>query len=607
MQITEKYGRKLGWVSTSFSGFQDDAHWGQSLRREKFLVAVQISGEEATSTGNFFLKELQEKLEHVQINHLAELKQILSQLETGQAIFNYVVAYLNEDRLMLVIYGDGQAYIRREDKIALLKQGTGSISGKVKAGDTMIFFAGNLEGALTKNELISLLKTHKQEQIAQEINTKLFAAKTQYGVAGVVFHIQTQTPDKMIDETVVGTTALTPAIGRNVLALPKAIFHKIRVIPLGGIKKHWLTYVLVLLLVGAIGVGLIRQRQKQQSGAAAKALEQARHEYEEGMGLIDLNPVRARELLQSAQKQLTEVLDKETNVRQKEEITAQLEKVRSGIDFSLRRYESQPTPFYELSLLKEGGIGERMSLYKDALGVLDNQNSTLYLINISNKSGKILSGDSELKNAIDIAVHGEDFFVLSDKILKVETGKTNLSLVKANDAGWGEIKELAAYGGNLYLLDVGKNPPDQEAHRTGGEIWKYPVIESGFGAKQNYLLADEFANLTGATDMAIDGSIWVVKPGDILRFTMGREDVWQIKDLDTPLGKNLDIYTDDLTTHTYILDKDAKRVVVIDKDGVYLAQYFWNKEIEITDFVVSEVLKKILLLAGKTIYGIELK
>jgi len=45
---------------------------------------------------------------------------------------------------------------------------------------------------------------------------------------------------------------------------------------------------------------------------------------------------------------------------------------------------------------------------------------------------------------------------------------------------------------------------------------------------------------------------------------------------------------------------------VSDKEGVYLAQYSWKENIEIKDFVVSEVIKKILLLSHGTIYGIDL-
>jgi len=45
----------------------------------------------------------------------------------------------------------------------------------------------------------------------------------------------------------------------------------------------------------------------------------------------------------------------------------------------------------------------------------------------------------------------------------------------------------------------------------------------------------------------------------------------------------------------------------VDKDGVYQAQYHWQEEAEITDLVVSEALKKMLLLSHGTIYGIDLK
>jgi hypothetical protein len=48
-------------------------------------------------------------------------------------------------------------------------------------------------------------------------------------------------------------------------------------------------------------------------------------------------------------------------------------------------------------------------------------------------------------------------------------------------------------------------------------------------------------------------------------------------------------------------------VVVLDKDGVYLTQYRWSQNIDINDFVVSESIKKILLLSRDKIYSIDLK
>ena len=62
-----------------------------------------------------------------------------------------------------------------------------------------------------------------------------------------------------------------------------------------------------------------------------------------------------------------------------------------------------------------------------------------------------------------------------------------------------------------------------------------------------------------------------------------------------------------VTKNLYILDELNKRVVVLDKDGIYLAQYAWTGDITPNQLVVAEKQGKILLLAAGKLYSIDLK
>jgi sugar lactone lactonase YvrE len=158
------------------------------------------------------------------------------------------------------------------------------------------------------------------------------------------------------------------------------------------------------------------------------------------------------------------------------------------------------------------------------------------------------------------------------------------------------VTAFGVYDGNLYLLDTGKN-----------WVWKYFASDTGFGEKQDYFLFDTLVDLSGADGIVVDTAVWINKQGKILRFSQGRDDVWQIQALPTPLGVNTAIFTDQLTSNLYILDRQNRRVVAVSKDGKYVSEYHWQENVPISDFVVSEVLKKILLLSNGTIYAVELK
>jgi len=67
------------------------------------------------------------------------------------------------------------------------------------------------------------------------------------------------------------------------------------------------------------------------------------------------------------------------------------------------------------------------------------------------------------------------------------------------------------------------------------------------------------------------------------------------------------VYTSDVVQNVYVLDTTQKRVVVLDKDGMYISQYGWKGNLLPVNLVVSEKHGKILLLADGMIYSINLK
>ena len=60
-------------------------------------------------------------------------------------------------------------------------------------------------------------------------------------------------------------------------------------------------------------------------------------------------------------------------------------------------------------------------------------------------------------------------------------------------------------------------------------------------------------------------------------------------------------------TYIYLLEPDAQRIVVIDKEGSYIAQYKSEQAEHAFSLAVSEKEKKIILLTGNKLYSIELE
>ena len=123
------------------------------------------------------------------------------------------------------------------------------------------------------------------------------------------------------------------------------------------------------------------------------------------------------------------------------------------------------------------------------------------------------------------------------------------------------------------------------------------------------MAAETKVNLEKAVSMAIDGSVWVLfSDGKVAKFTNGREDVFSLLNAEETVSSPAKIYTNEKLINLYILDEASKTVFVFEKKtGQYQARYQYAGMEVVSSLAADESLKKIFLLAGSKIYGIDLK
>jgi hypothetical protein len=196
-----------------------------------------------------------------------------------------------------------------------------------------------------------------------------------------------------------------------------------------------------------------------------------------------------------------------------------------------------------------------------------------------------------VKSGLYIALHQDEPYIFSnnDGVFRITDKKTEVLIEK--DDEWGDIKDMWMYNGNIYMVDAGKD-----------EIYKYLVAEGGYSAKTSYVKSGK-ADLAKANAMAIDRSIYVLNGSRVLKYESGNSINFAIK---IPGGDDLefdDIFTSDDIDNVYLLDKAAKKIFVVSKDGEFLKQISASVIGEATDFVVDQK-EGILLLTGDKIIKI---
>jgi hypothetical protein len=136
----------------------------------------------------------------------------------------------------------------------------------------------------------------------------------------------------------------------------------------------------------------------------------------------------------------------------------------------------------------------------------------------------------------------------------------------ANRDTWALPAAVASYFGNFYILDP-----------QASQVLRYlPGAEGYTNPAEYYFPNDKKVDLTGAVDMAIDGSVYVLyADGTIRKFEGGSPVDFKMSDLDRPLNRPTAIFAapDDAARYIYVADPGNRRVVQLNKDGHFVRQF----------------------------------
>lgn len=357
-------------------------------------------------------------------------------------------------------------------------------------------------------------------------------------------------------------------------------------------RNMWLGVGFLVFLFLLVGGWQWAQSDEQiKQSEQNKRIEQLVHKFNEAQTLVQLNPVRSRQLLTEVETLLQDFKNtkkKDERIRQIETDFGQVLGVASGVK------QATTDEILDLDWLRSGMIGSRLGLVEGKLVILDTEGDRLVVVDPAKKSGEIVTGKTDLGETKLMAGYPGKITILSKKgIIECSTLNTQCSIVIKPDEGWGEIKDMKMFAGNIYLL-------------TPNNILRYQVIDGGYGGKQKWL-SDADSSLSKSQSMSIDSFIWVgTTDGQILKFARGAKENFAVTDLDKPFGKKTVVYTDSDTEKLYVLDPSNGRVVVLEKTGAYKFQYQFDQAKEATDFVVDEKGGQMYLLVGSKIIGVKL-
>ena len=560
----------------SVVGPSDETHWGQTIFSPAAYGVVEVTKVGAQAYGVSLLTRISERFKDPPVS-LAALEQFAHSLLTTE-VDTIILLVPVGNIAYITIVGKGAVYLKRGNTISALLKGSGSISGSLAAGDTLVLASSSMVSAVPEASLVGMFDHLTAIEAAEKLTLFLHEAKSDVGAAALIFQV----------------SEIKTEPDRPRVATARPIMARIRFprIHIRMRKLSVITIVLLFVFLVSVTSGVVKKIRDSTSRDVSKVMIEATHLFDEGVALLDLNPVKGRERLGEAK----EILEP---YREDKRVADLYSRVMDNLTLAMHSVRAEPELFFDASLIKSGGSAQSLSLFEDLLGIFDAVNHSVYTLEVSTKKSTVIGGGEAVASGEHIAVYGDNAYISTDTgIAQVRTSdnKTTANFITKADQ-WGTISSVVAYGGNLYLLDTEKS-----------RIWKYVATEKGFSEIREYLNPDSLPDLSKATSMAIDGSVWVsTSDGKVLRFTQGKEQTFLVQGVEPSLGQSLTVYTSDESKNVYILDRDNKRVVVLDKDGLYLAQYLWEGNVVPTQMVVSEKVKKILLLSEGKIFSLEIK
>jgi hypothetical protein len=252
-----------------------------------------------------------------------------------------------------------------------------------------------------------------------------------------------------------------------------------------------------------------------------------------------------------------------------------------------------PVAVVNFSGLSSGAVVDKFIVADNNIYAFDRAASVIYKINLQNNEVEN-QGVSDfnfqvvfMENSDSALLYepGKKFFKLDLKedILK------ELEVVMGNNET--EIQDLAIYNQKLYVLDP-----------RASQIFRHMVTLTGFGGGVNWLR--ETVDLANAKSLAIDGAIYLgMADGKILEFAVGKQVTFTPEVLPA-LSSEIKLWTSAESSFLYALEPAAKRLVVLDKNGKLITQYFSEKFDNLKDFTIVEKEKKIYLLSGDFVYEV---
>ncbi len=363
-------------------------------------------------------------------------------------------------------------------------------------------------------------------------------------------------------------------------------------------KTSKILFIVVVALIIAFLISLFavqggKQTQEQRAIYNNLTTEARQKQEEAQAALIYGNDAKARQLLDESQKIAEDVQATKYRNDEAAAVLAQIEKERQRLNHIT--LVENPESVADFSTLGNGVNPQGLILADKYLASYNPNQPSIYTYLLSDK--KFEAVEVKTSGQLKAIANSEKEVALlssSPALISFTFNGTSVDEADAELPADQQIVALSLFGNRLYTLDPANN-----------RIQRHSLTVGGFSKPSNWLTED--VDLSGAVDLTIDGSVYVLtSDGRVLKFLRGNRQEFNLGEMTTPLNQPTAIYTNENSASIYILDPQNKRLVVFDKDGQMKNQYISDTFTDLRGMAIDETTNKAYLLNGSKVVGIML-
>lgn len=363
----------------------------------------------------------------------------------------------------------------------------------------------------------------------------------------------------------------------------------------------------LLILAGAIATFLIvwsvvrlttfSQRSKTKA-ELAELVEQITAEVKTAENRHTAGDIEAANaILLRARQRAQEVMDNESGLYRMQALDL-LDRIRAKQEEINNIVRLQPRVLVNLTTKNEDIAAQGLAGISDGeVVVYDTQN--MYRVLQNHIDEPIRLGDEDLLTDGAYFSRFQSLVFLTSGNSVVEVAAGQITSMKTEDpSGWVKGRDMEAYLRFLYVLSPENN-----------QIYKYERLTNRYGPAVSYNVN---GNLSGALDMTIDGSIFVLREGGtIAKLFRGESQPFEIRRAPPDVLQNAERLVKVPDGSFYVLDPKGARVVVVSDGGQlgeagYQKQYVLEGVGTLQDLYVDPDGTHLYLLDEKKVYVIDL-